>query len=260
VPRLIGRYTGGVTLEAILFDYGNTLVSTRLDWARILPQNLAGLAAALEKPLPGVDFDRLGRDLLFMRMSAAQRAQESLIEVPATESLKSALALQGVSAVNRDVLQAGVDGFFAAEEAAYPIIFGVPETLARLQAMGYKLGVVSNATCGKLIRRALQRRLMLGMFDVVIVSAEVGRRKPDVAIFEHALSALGVQAAACAMVGDLPDKDIAGAHLAGMRAVLADFFGDQPEITPQGPRPDAVVRHPGELVDLFENWRGKGKG
>ncbi|HUU03307.1 MAG TPA: HAD family hydrolase [Myxococcota bacterium] len=248
-----------MTLEAILFDFGNTLVSTRLDWAKILPQNMAGLAATMGEQLPSVDFGRLGRDLVFLRQAAGQRAQETMIETPATESLKAALALQRVSGVGRDVLQLGVDGFFAAEEAAYPIIFGVPEMLARLRAMGFTLGVVSNATCGKLIRRALERRLMLGMFDVVTVSAEVGSRKPDAAIFGHALSALGLEAAACAMVGDLPDKDIAGARRAGMRSVLADFFGDQPEITPQGPRPDAVVRHPGELVGLFEQWRGKGE-
>lgn len=257
-PDAPGFYTGDVTLEAILFDFGNTLVSTRLDWARVLPQNVAGLCAALHDKLPAVDFERLGRDLLFLRQAAGQRARQTLVETPATKSLESALALQGVSSPGDEVLQLGVDGFFAAEEAAYPIIFGVPETLARLRESGFKLGVLSNATSGRLVRRALRRRLLMGRFDTVTVSAEVGSCKPDPAIFEHALTGLGVEAANCAMVGDLPEVDIAGARRAGLKTVLADFFGDQPEITPQGPRPDAVVRHPGELVDLFKGWRGKG--
>ena len=81
-------------LQAVFFDFGNTLVSTRLDWARILPENLQGLAEALRDKVPGIDFQRLGADLLFLRQAGGRRAAETLIEVPAVESLRAALALQ----------------------------------------------------------------------------------------------------------------------------------------------------------------------
>jgi len=109
--------------------------------------------------------------------------------------------------------------------------------------------VVSNATCGHLVRRTLKSRNLSGYFENVTTSADVGVRKPEPAIFNHVLSLIGVEPQAAAMVGDIPEIDVAGARGVGMQPVLADFFGDQPEITPQGPRPDAVVRRPAELVE-----------
>ena len=243
-----------MTLRAILFDYGNTLISTRLDWDVIMPANLTGLRAALELHFPELNYERLNRDFLFIRSAGKQRAQRELIETPATESLKKAMELQGYADVTEDTLQAGVDGFFKAEEGAYPIILGVPETLAKLKEMGLKLAVVSNATCGRLVRRALERRGMMGYFDHVAVSADLGPCKPDPSIFWGTMHAVELKAEECAVVGDQPETDIEGARRAGMRAVLADFFGDTADISVGGPRPDAVARHPQELVDIFKKW------
>ena len=201
-----------------------------------------------------MDFNRLQRDFLFIRAASRERAQQTLMEIGASESLQKALGLQGWSKVNKDMLQMGVDGFFAAEEAAYPLIFGIPQTLTRLKEMGLKLGLISNATCGKLIRRALERRGMMGYFDHVAVSADLGPCKPDPSILWGTMHALEFKAEECAVVGDQPETDIEGARRAGMRAVLADFFGDAADISTGGPRPDAVVRHPQELVDLFKKW------
>lgn len=245
-----------MTLKAVLFDYGNTLVSTRLDWDVVMPANLVGLRAALELHLPQVNYERLNRDFLFIRSAGKQRAEKELIEAPATESLQKVLELQGYTGVTEDTLQAGVDGFFKAEEGAYPIIFGAPETLAKLKEMGLKLAVISNATCGRLVRRSLERRGMMGYFDHLAVSADLGPCKPDPSIFWGTMHALELKAEECAVVGDQPETDIEGARRAGMRAVLADFFGDAADISMGGPRPDAVVRHPLELVDLFRKWLG----
>lgn len=58
-------------------------------------------------------------------------------------------------------------------------------------------------------------------FDAVVLSDSMGRqfRKPRPAPFLRALDLLGVSASAAVMVGDRPDKDIAGAATAGIRAV-----------------------------------------
>ena len=55
---------------------------------------------------------------------------------------------------------------------------------------------------------------------------EVGWRKPSPRIFEAALRALGTGADRTVMVGDSEAADIAGAHAAGMRAVLIRRGGD----------------------------------
>jgi putative hydrolase of the HAD superfamily len=70
------------------------------------------------------------------------------------------------------------------------------------------------------IQRAKVRALALDV-DVVVCSDENGRehRKPDPLPFFDALDALALDASGAVFVGDRPDKDVAGAIAAGMRAV-----------------------------------------
>jgi len=54
----------------------------------------------------------------------------------------------------------------------------------------------------------------------VVVSGELGVRKPDAAIFRAALAHAGCGAEHALMIGDDPDTDVAGARAAGIPAVL----------------------------------------
>lgn len=243
-----------MAIQAVLFDYGDTLLSMRMNWTRVVPEQLKGLAEALKPDLPDVDLERLGRDFLFMRAEGFKRADTTHQELPAVDALRQALGLQGVSAADGAVLQRGVDGFFAPEEANYSIIVGIPETLSKLRGLGLKLGVISNATSGRLLRRNLERFRLAAHFDCVTVSCEQGRRKPAPEAFTPALQALGAEPGQAAMVGDRRDKDIAGANLAGLRSVLVDFFSDDQDEDEGPPWPDAVVRHPEALVGILESW------
>ena len=64
-----------------------------------------------------------------------------------------------------------------------------------------------------------------GLVDDIVVSAEAGVAKPAPGIFELALRRLRCPARKALFVGDSPETDIAGAHGAGLRAVLVDRAG-----------------------------------
>ncbi|MCZ6888932.1 MAG: HAD family hydrolase, partial [Gammaproteobacteria bacterium] len=57
------------------------------------------------------------------------------------------------------------------------------------------------------------------LIDVCLVSGTIGIRKPAPAIFTMMSKAVGIPLHECAMVGDSPELDIAGASRAGMRAI-----------------------------------------
>ncbi|MFM1966332.1 MAG: hypothetical protein RL134_2057 [Actinomycetota bacterium] len=57
------------------------------------------------------------------------------------------------------------------------------------------------------------RDLWDGMFDVVVISGEVGMRKPDAEIFHHTLDLLGLDASDCVFVDDLHHNIAAAADL-----------------------------------------------
>jgi HAD superfamily hydrolase (TIGR01549 family) len=95
---------------------------------------------------------------------------------------------------------------------------GTGESLSRLRAAGFRLGIVSNSD-GR-VEQALTAAGLRDYFDVVVDSGVVGMEKPDPAIFRAALDALGVAAEEALYVGDLYEVDIVGARAAGMDAVL----------------------------------------
>ncbi len=92
--------------------------------------------------------------------------------------------------------------------------------LEELRSRDFKLGVISNAT--DLANRVLENLDMRKYFDVVILSEEVGVRKPAAEIFLMAARQVKAQPTRSLYVGDKFAVDILGARAAGMQAILLD--------------------------------------
>jgi putative hydrolase of the HAD superfamily len=90
------------------------------------------------------------------------------------------------------------------------------EVLARLRRQ-VRLALVTNGA-SDLQRRKLAVAGLEEHFDVVVASCDLGIGKPDAAIFEAALDALGVGASDAVMVGNDRERDVEGAAAAGIRA------------------------------------------
>jgi putative hydrolase of the HAD superfamily len=105
---------------------------------------------------------------------------------------------------------------------------GAARTLDDLRAEGLRLAVVSNGA-GDNQRRKLAAAGLGNAFDAVVISGEVGCRKPDGAIFGIALERLGIDAADAWFVGDHPQFDIEGARRARLAAVWVSGVHPWPE-------------------------------
>jgi len=135
--------------------------------------------------------------------------------------------------------------------------FGSPEVwrfyddvvavLGDLRSRGLKIGVVSNwDTRLKTICDGLG---LTPLVDFIVISAEVGVRKPDPGIFRLALDKAGVRPEEAIHVGDLPEEDAEGARRAGVRPVLIDR---KRRITPEGvPAGVPRVTSLAELIPLL---------
>lgn len=93
----------------------------------------------------------------------------------------------------------------------------------RLRDAGVLAAVLSNSWGVD----AYPQDLLAGRFDDVVISAEVGMRKPDPAIFRLAATRLGVDVAACVFVDDL-DLNVEAARSVGMTAIHHD--GDEARV------------------------------
>ena len=92
------------------------------------------------------------------------------------------------------------------------------DTLDALRARGVKIGLITNG------RAVMQNRKIDGLgirshLDSVVISGDLGIRKPDPRIFAAALDELSVDSSSAAYVGDNPEPDIRGARRSGMCAV-----------------------------------------
>jgi putative hydrolase of the HAD superfamily len=100
--------------------------------------------------------------------------------------------------------------------------------LQRARAAGTRVVVVSNWDVS--LGEVLERTGLAGLLDGIVVSAVAGAAKPSPAIFAPALQLAGAAAHECLHVGDSLADDVAGAHAAGIDAVLLHREGSAPVV------------------------------
>jgi putative hydrolase of the HAD superfamily len=220
-------------LEAVLFDWGDTLMQFVYDEQLIGAGHRAGLAALGRDDLPDVG-----------ALTAHFRERyEPLFWAPGTleEIEYPGLVRQCLGDLGVDIDDGELDRFLEAEHGAWEPARVLAATshglLESLRRLGLRLGLVSNAfDPGWLLHRDLQQLGLAQRLDFAVFSSEVGWRKPHPAIFERALSALGVEAASALFVGDRLYEDVRGAAEVGMTTVQALWF--RADEHPDGGEPD----------------------
>ena len=119
----------------------------------------------------------------------------------------------------------------------------------------YKTGLVSNFTCAPVIYAALRKLKINKFFNAVLVSEDVGWRKPNKKIFQEALRRLDVNAKETVYVGDCPSEDIGGASAMGMNTVFVPSqFYSLEDLTESKQKPDLIVKNICELQKIFPKF------
>ena len=93
----------------------------------------------------------------------------------------------------------------------------------------YKLGLLSNFDDAQTARRVLKEKKLGHLFSSIIISDEVGIRKPGPDIFSVALNSLEIEARETLFVGDSWEEDIVGAAKFGMDSVWINPNRTSPE-------------------------------
>lgn len=139
--------------------------------------------------------------------------------------------------------------------AAYPEVL---KTFQELQALGYRLGVISNWGSG--LTEILSGLGLLSYFDIVVGSAAVGLKKPDKEIFLYAAQNLEINPQEIIFVGDHRHADVFGSAEAGM--IPAHLLRSKREVGSGNPSPletdQAVIslKNCFEVVELLKRVQG----
>ena len=117
-------------------------------------------------------------------------------------------------------------------------------------ARHHRLAVVSNFDYTPTALAILDAAGVRELFAAVVVSDEVGWRKPRADIFEAAVRRTGAEARRTLFVGDRADIDVVGAHEMGMGAAWINPDGDP--LPPGIPPPHYEIRDLAELESIVE--------
>ena len=114
-----------------------------------------------------------------------------------------------------------------ANPAAWRCFPDVGPTLASFRDAGFPALVASNFD-GRLRKVAAGLPELAGFVETLMISSEVGVRKPHPAFYRAACHGLGLPPERVLCVGDDLENDVRGAERAGLRAILVDRDGLQP--------------------------------
>lgn len=111
---------------------------------------------------------------------------------------------------------------------------GAEALLRELGARGLRMGLVTNGSSASQ-RTKIEVTGIGGLFETILISEEVGLRKPDPRIFELAAATRDTRPEDCLFVGDNPERDIVGAGGAGMATLWLSHGENWPEYLSPGP-------------------------
>lgn len=232
-------------LEAVLFDYGHTLLDFRFDedvWLGCLRDMLT---AAGGSPDRAEDL----RGELRRRLEALTADPDDHAELVYADVVAEALAACGTP-VGPELVRTAIEAEHRGWASARHLHSEAHRLLDEVRRRGLRIGIVSNTfDPPELLHADLAGDGVSERVDAIAFSSEVGRRKPAPEIYRAVLEALGVEPTNALFVGDRVREDIQGPASLGMRTCLVTYFrvddGDHALA-------DAVAASPAEVLEAVD--------
>jgi HAD superfamily hydrolase (TIGR01509 family) len=192
-------------VDAALLDLYDTVARTR--WSELSARIASELDIDLVELYRGYELTRDDRSV-----GAFDGAEGDMIAIVEAAGVEASPALiERLLAMEQAFADTGIELW----EDSLPVV-------AELSARGVKTVLVSN--CSHATRGIVERLGIAEAFDDVVLSFEVGLRKPDPAIYRLALERAGVEAGRAAFVDDQPAY-CDGAAAVGIETFLIDRTG-----------------------------------
>lgn len=236
----------GMTVDAVIFDWGGTLTP----WHTIDPSGSWQAYATAYDPAHGPE--------VFAALGAAEDAAwKKARDEHRSTNFESIIRTAGLEPSGDNHLR-GVEAFRKWWE---PHTWTDPDVIPLLTALrerGIAVGVLSNTVWPRDDHELYFRRDgVLHLIDAAVYTSEIDHTKPHPEAFQLAMKAVGMSdPSRCVYVGDRLFDDIHGAHEAGMRAVHVPHSAipDVQRGHTDG-EPDAVIERLADLLPIVDGWR-----
>jgi HAD superfamily hydrolase (TIGR01509 family) len=237
-------------IKAVLFDMFDTLMMIEKDH-EFYPPAIQRIYQYLHKQGIDVSFEKFqdtyieARDQLYAK--ADLNWEEPHFNVRISETLKKL----GYNYPVSSPIVAAATNEFCEEFMKYVRIDAEAEAALKALHGRYKLGIISNFAIPECVLNLLKAAGVDRLFDVVVVSGAVNKRKPAAEIFKSTLKLLRVSAAEAVFVGDTIDADVEGSKAVGMYAIYIERRL-QKQSSEVGP--DSVIKSLSELPAVLKRF------
>jgi len=186
-----------------------------------------------------------------------KQREQDLLESTYTSVLRELLREKGYDTVSSEVIRAALDRLFAITQSNWVLEEDTRPTLQKLEHMGYRLGIISNAGDDQDVQQLARGFGIHRHFDYILTSAACSYRKPHPRIFELALANWYLLPSEAVMVGDNLTADVLGAQKAGMYGVWINRRADPQMEKQEAVSPDASLSSLAELPALLDHLQVK---
>jgi len=224
------RAVGASAVSAVIFDWGGVITSPILDtvsaWLEADRIDRDSYVAAMR---PWVQ-RAYGPEAASSPIHALERGEVS------DEEFEATLAARLVRVDGTPVAAAGLlQRMFAASMLQDEML----DLIRELRAAGVRTSLLSNSWGA---RDGYPRHLFGELFDDVVISGEVGMRKPEERIFRFAIDRLGLAPAECAFVDDVEGNIVAAQALGFVTVHHHDPARTRTELSGLVPPPNGPLR------------------
>ena len=242
-------------ITAIGFDLFNTLITAE---PQTLAEAIDRLIWSLRQSGFSIEEEPFKEVYRKMALKFIERARRDGRETHNSFWISAALE-EGGDPIPSDDARIGeaVEHYFSAFYDKCRLIPGTEAMLGTLQNR-YSLGLLSNFTHGPAAREILKRTGLNHYFKTILISGELGYRKPHPHVFQRLIEQLGAGKDYILYIGDDPEPDIHGAKRAGLQPVWMTYVRDNEvsSVMPgilqtDGERPNSDIPRISSWQDLF---------
>jgi putative hydrolase of the HAD superfamily len=244
--------------EIIYLDMGNTLIYFDGSWQEIRSQSAMALADFFKsRQYSGIDWDDFIQRFIQRQQYYYLEREENYLETSVENILMTFLDQYGMDDLSPQEITNGLAAMYSVSQAHWHPEDDTIDTLEQLNKMGFRLGIISNAAYSLDVETLIDNFGIRPYFESILISADIGIRKPHPKIFQTALDRCGVQPKNALMVGDTLSADILGAKNAGMAAIWITRRADMLINKNFGATvtPDAVIQCLAELPGVLSAWQ-----
>jgi putative hydrolase of the HAD superfamily len=238
-------------VNAIGFDLFNTLITVE---PGTMTEALDRLVISLQKSGLSIDEEPFKKAHKENALKFVEQARRDGRETHNSMWISAALEEVGIFIPPDDhVIGEAVEEYFM---AFYDYCHLIPDTIEMLEALKtqYSIGLLSNFTHGPSARKILEITGLDNCFRTILISGELGFRKPHPLVFQILAEQMGADKERVIYIGDDTESDIYGAENAGLRPLWTTYARENN--APMAPGKDREnEKIPGNEVPRISSWQ-----